>query len=358
MGILSIHNLSKKYSSKSKFAVDKISLEVAKGEFLALIGESGCGKTTLLRLIAGFEVPDSGQIILNEKVISSEQQFVKPEQRKIGMVFQDYALFPHLTVTENIAFGLGHLSKEEREQRIKEILELVGLQVYAKRYPHLLSGGQQQRVALARALAPQPNLILLDEPFSNLDAVLKEQVRDDVRNIIKKAGATAIFVTHDTKDALSTADRIAILKEGKIQQLGTPQELYEHPKNLYVANFFGKVNTLNAEASAAGFSFSAGVLKTSQSPGAEGKVVMAIRPEHIQLTHEQGENVFEAEIRGIHYYGDHKKAYAILGNGKKIKLILNLSNDHFLTDGQLVRLKINADKVQILDTCWYPALLG
>lgn len=354
--ILEINNLSKTYSRKSKYAVDKVSLSIKEGEFMALIGESGSGKTTMLRLIAGFEEADGGEIILNKQLISSNTVFIKPEKRKIGMVFQDYALFPHLTVKENIAFGLSHLSGRQKEQRIDETLILVGLKGYSKRYPHHLSGGQQQRVALARALAPEPKLILLDEPFSNLDAVLKEQVRDDVRNIIKKAGATAIFVTHDTKDALSTADRIAILKDGHIQQVGQPHELYEAPKNLYVANFFGKVNTINATAVKDGFRISSGLLKTSQTPLANGKVVMALRPEHVSITQEQGQNTFDTTVRSIHYYGDHQKVYVYLGQEKRTKILLNVPNQISLKVGDGLRIAIDANKIRVLDSCWYPGL--
>jgi iron(III) transport system ATP-binding protein len=348
MGILSIKDISKKYSVESKFALSDVSIEVSKGEFIALVGESGCGKTTILRLIAGFEDPDGGEIILDNQLLSSGNKTLKPEKRNVGMVFQDYALFPHLTVKENILFGLSKVSKAERDSRLEEIVALVGMAEYMDRYPHQLSGGQQQRVALARALAPQPALIMLDEPFSNLDAVLKEQVRDDVRYIIKKAGTTAIFVTHDTKDALATADRIAILKDGQIQQIGTPQELYDAPANLYVANFFGKVNVLDGYGKDNKVVCGIGEFEIDNPPPGCEQLKLAIRPENVLIV--EGERQLSCRVRvsKIHYYGDHKKLVVCGVDNKNVCLVVHIPVRKDVCLDQIINITIDPDKIHVL----------
>lgn len=253
MALIKLEHISKKYRSGDKFAVDNVSFSLNRGEILALVGESGSGKTTLLRLIAGLEHPEKGQITIDDKIIVSGSKSVKPNKRKTGMVFQDYALFPHLTIFENVAFGLKGLSKTESKKRVVETIELTGLKEDIKKYPHQLSGGQQQRVALARALAPRPELLLMDEPFSNLDTILRDQVREEVRQIIKSMGITAILVTHDTKDAFSTADKIAVMLDGKLLQMDTPDALYNNPSSIYVAELFGKSNNVEAIVEAGGF---------------------------------------------------------------------------------------------------------
>ena len=253
MTIIELNNISKRYQNADTYAVDAVSFTLDKGEILALVGESGSGKTTLLLIIAGLEHPNSGSIELGGEVIVSGRKSLPTNKRKTGMVFQDYALFPHLTIFENVAFGLKGLSKKEMEKRVHETIKLTGLKEDIKKYPHQLSGGQQQRVALARALAPRPELLLMDEPFSNLDTILRDQVREEVRQIIKAMGITAILVTHDTKDAFSTADKIAVMLNGKLLQIDTPDTLYNNPNSSYVAELFGKSNTLIATVAPGGF---------------------------------------------------------------------------------------------------------
>ncbi|THF62669.1 ABC transporter ATP-binding protein [Pseudothauera rhizosphaerae] len=220
--------------------VRKLSLRLEKGRIGCLLGPSGCGKTTVLRCIAGFEHVAAGEVRLDGQLVSSRDIHVAPEQRRIGMVFQDYALFPHLTVAENVAFGLRGATPEEKRARVDELLTTVGLADQGAKYPHELSGGQQQRVALARALAPRPALLLLDEPFSNLDVELRERLSHEVRDIIKASGTTAILVTHDQHEAFAVADEIGIMHEGRIQQWDTPYNLYHRPANRFVADFIGQ----------------------------------------------------------------------------------------------------------------------
>ncbi len=241
---LEVENLTKRYRRDGEPAVDGASFSLADGKLLALVGESGSGKTTLLRMLAGLETPDTGEIRLDGRVISSPGSVLAPERRGIGLVFQNHALFPHLTVEGNITFGLRHLRRGERAEVVPTVLDLVGLGGYRKRYPHELSGGERQRIALARALAPNPRLLLLDEPFSSLDARLRQSVRDDTRAILRERNATAVFVTHDTGDALSIADGIVVLRKGRVQQVGAPPEVYHAPANSYVASFFGTCNFL------------------------------------------------------------------------------------------------------------------
>lgn len=222
---LEIRNLNFRYKNAEEMTVKDFSLEMKKGEILSILGDSGSGKSTVLRLIAGLEVPKHGEMQVNGEVIVDDQTYVLPEKRGIGMVFQDYALFPHMTVKENILFGLSRSSRKEKEDRLQEVLALVNLIGFEKRYPYELSGGQQQRVALARALAPRPSLLLLDEPFSNLDASLQERIRAELKDIIKETGITSIFVTHNPEDAVQIADRVLILQGGLVQQEGDPQEI-------------------------------------------------------------------------------------------------------------------------------------
>lgn len=236
--LLQLNNARQAYGKQA--VINDLTLSLQKGQIGCLLGPSGCGKTTVLRCIAGFESVLAGEIYLNGVCVSSTKVFVPPEQRRIGMVFQDYALFPHLDVAANISFGLHRLAKRERERRVDELLHVVHLTEASRKYPHELSGGQQQRVALARALAPKPELLLLDEPFSNLDISLRERLSIEVREIIKDQCTTAILVTHDQAEAFAIADEIGVMHRGEIQQLDTAFNLYHRPVNRFVANFIGQ----------------------------------------------------------------------------------------------------------------------
>lgn len=235
---VSLNNVTKIYHPKGVPAVNNISFSIEEGIIVSLLGPSGCGKTTTLRLLAGFETPDNGFIHFDEKLIASPHFNLPPERRNIGMVFQDYALFPHLNVFENITFGIK--DKKTKQQECKKLLSLVNLEGFEKRYPHELSGGQQQRIALARALSTKPQLLLMDEPFSNLDTSLRKQMREEIKRIVKNTGISAVLVTHDPEDALVMADKIIIMKGGAIEQQGSPRELYERPATQFVAGFLAK----------------------------------------------------------------------------------------------------------------------
>ncbi|MEM7603306.1 MAG: ABC transporter ATP-binding protein [Verrucomicrobiota bacterium] len=243
--ILSFHGVTKRYESQSDPAVRDVSLEIRKGEIVALIGESGSGKTTLLRLAAGLEFPDTGIVAIGGEAVadaSAPRAEIPPERRRLGLVFQDGALFPHLNAARNVAYGLKTKGRSERASRVTECLELVDLQGMEERFPHELSGGERQRLALARALAPQPRLILLDEPFSHLDPALRRKLREEIRSILESLEQTALMVTHDPEDALAISSRVAILERGKILQTGTPSEVYHEPVDQYCAERFGPAN--------------------------------------------------------------------------------------------------------------------
>lgn len=307
--ILEIKQLSKSFDGGKKNAINQVDFYVNQGDICAVVGESGSGKTTLIRLIAGLENPDQGSIFINAKEVSSIKKVVAPEKRNVGMVFQEYALFPHLNVMENILYGLA--KRKDKMQRAEEVLELVGLSDFKARFPHELSGGQQQRVALARALAPEPSLLILDEPFSNLDAMMRSQLRNEVFNIIKKTGVTAIFVTHDTQDALAVADEILILQNGKLVQKDEASKLYHQPQSIYVASLFGNTVQLNV-----------GLKKAFQCPLKED-CCHAIRNENLAINTHDCEFVTTAKIVKRTFLGTHSQLLLKLDNGENLSVVTN-----------------------------------
>ena len=284
--------------------VADVNFTVYPGEIFALLGPSGCGKTTTLRIIAGFERADAGTILMEERLLANEAIHVPPESRGIGLVFQDYALFPHKTVLDNVAFGLRKVPKQTRRARAFEVLEMVGMKDFYARLPHHLSGGEQQRVALARSIIARPKLLLLDEPFSSLDPGLRQATRDEVRALLKEAGISAVLVTHDQEEALSFAERLAVMKEGGIEQIGTPEAVYQHPETAYVADFLGQTNFLNA-------SVKDGIAETpfgrvAVAGAATGEMLLSIRPECLTM---RGPDVGNSETKNGHIVGQAFKGH-------------------------------------------------
>jgi iron(III) transport system ATP-binding protein len=241
---LSFRNIAKNYGEFT--ALKDISLDIGAGEVVCLLGPSGCGKTTLLRLASGIERPTSGEVLLNDRVVAGPDQFVAPELRNVGLMFQDFALFPHLTILQNVAFGLKSLDKAVAQREALAALARVGLDKYADDYPHILSGGQQQRVALARAMVPRPSVILMDEPFSGLDVQLRESIRSETLSLLRETRSTCLLVTHDPDEAMQLADRIAVMRDGYVVQAGDAKTLYHHPANLFVARLFSRINEFAA----------------------------------------------------------------------------------------------------------------
>jgi iron(III) transport system ATP-binding protein len=291
----------------------EVSLDVAPHETVALLGPSGCGKTTLLRTIAGLERIEGGEIAIDGRPVSSPAEHVRPEDRRIGMVFQDWALFPHLTVGENVAYGLDR--EERRSGRVTEALELVGLAALADRLPATLSGGQQQRVALARALAPRPQAILLDEPFSNLDTTLRVQVRTEVHRLLTELGITTVFVTHDQEEAFVLGDRVAVMHAGRIEQYAAPAEIYDHPASRWVAEFVGEANLVRATAAGDRADSLLGPLALRER--LDGPVEVLLRPEHLVLTAADPDGVGTVEL--VEYYGHDHVTIVLLDDGARLR---------------------------------------
>jgi iron(III) transport system ATP-binding protein len=282
--ILKTKNLTKTFPGNKYRSLENFNLQVEEGQITALLGESGCGKTTALRIIAGFEHAEKGEVTINNCIMANESIFIEPNKRGVGIVFQDYALFPHKTVWQNIIFGLQKISKKEQQETAEKVLELTGLKGYEKRYPHQLSGGQRQRVALARALAPNPGVLLMDEPFSNIDSVKKNVIREEIREILKAANTTALFVTHDTKDVMAIADRVVVMKEGLKMQEGTPSEIYNHPLDEYIAHFFGKTNTFRGKIIDKNkIDSEIGILASASTLSNQKEVRLSIRPNSFLL---------------------------------------------------------------------------
>jgi len=316
MAIVSLHGLTKKFTGMA--AVDDLNLEIKDGEFVSLLGPSGCGKTTTLRLVAGFLQPDGGEIRVDGNVISSPSRLVQPERRNMSMIFQSYAVWPHMTVFQNVAYGLKFkkLAKQATLEKVERLLRVVHLEALKERYPAELSGGQQQRVALARALVVEPQILLLDEPLSNLDANLREEMRFEIRRLHEEFGITTIYVTHDQGEAMVASDRIAVMNKGKIIQVGAPQEIFDEPLTRFVAEFIGKTNILPGRLEPEdkvrlSTGFSVKVAPPANIGG--GETFVCIRPHNLVLVGSESEardlagrgyNMFSGVIQRRIYFGD------------------------------------------------------
>ena len=303
-------------------AVVEVNLELDRGEIFCLLGPSGCGKTTMLRLIAGFETPDAGAIQIGDRLVYGPGANVSPDKRRVGMVFQQGALFPHLTVAQNVAFGLGKGAR--RKGQVAEALELVNLEGYDARYPHQMSGGQQQRVALARALAPQPDLILMDEPFSSLDTGLRSQLRAEVRAILKEREATVVFVTHDQAEALQIGDRIAVMNEGRIEQMGNPEQVFHSPDTQFTAEFFGTADFLPAWRDGPYLASEVGCVPwletwAAASPGS-GELQVMVRPDCLDMDLDR-DGVGNGVVRHREFLGAFNLYSVELRSGHRVRVI-------------------------------------
>ncbi|MGH7475598.1 MAG: ABC transporter ATP-binding protein [Longimicrobiales bacterium] len=349
MNQLVLRGVTKRYGGARRPAVDEVSLSVEAGEIVSLVGESGSGKTTLLRMIAGLETPSAGEIEIGGRIMYDARTEVAPERRGVGIVFQDYALFPHLDVLANVAFGLQAWPRRERAVRAREILALVGLQGVDRRRPHELSGGQQQRVALARALAPRPAILLLDEPFSNLDAALKDQVREEIAEILRTTGTTALFVVHDTADALSVADRVAILRAGRLLQVDTPRGIYACPSNEYIARFFGKTNILTGRTVPGGFETAVGFLPAPHAPAGAEEIVVCVRPDALEVVAE-GQGTIVGTVRSARFVGNRceVRLFVPRPHGHHQALWLFTPPDRAPEPGHTIHLRPAAHGVQVL----------
>ena len=338
-GFLVIDHLRHHYGALP--AIDDVSLTVAPGEILCLLGASGCGKSTLLRMIAGVERPDQGRILLDGREVCGPSSFVPPEQRGVGLVFQDYALFPHLSVAENVMFGLRHMPKAHARALAMRALTRVSLARYADDYPHQLSGGEQQRVALARALAPRPSVILMDEPFSNLDQRLRETIREQTIALLRDEGISAVVVTHDPEEAMQIADSIALMNAGRIVQTGTPEQLYNHPASLFVARFFCDVNEIAAECRSGQIDTPLGRFP-APSAMSDGPCVLCIRPQAIT----PDPDGVPVEFVSRQFLGhDDRLRLRLPQSGQLIHA--RLSHTGPLKTGQMLRVGVRPDEVTV-----------
>ena len=338
---LIIDDLHHKYDKRenSNWILNEINLKIEKGELLGLLGPSGCGKTTLLRLIAGFEYPSQGRISLNDKEISSREKIISPEKRNIGMVFQDYALFPHLTVLENVIFGLKN--KKDRS-RVDYLLNVVGLESFVGRYPHELSGGQKQRLAIARALAPGSNFILLDEPFCSLDMHVKLKLRSELPNILKGCNASGLMVTHDPEEAMSICDKVAVMNEGKIHQIDTPINLLNNPRTIFVSSFILGNNIINLEKNGNSYISCLGEINSSGLSKNTDVKKMSISPKFISIKRSKSgkANVISKEFLGEYLI------YKVSINNSILRVRTNINN--LLNNGDKCSISINKNSYYFL----------
>ncbi|WP_370015479.1 ABC transporter ATP-binding protein [Peribacillus sp. B2I2] len=340
--IIELHSITKKYSQAT--AVDNISLNIKEGEFLSLLGPSGCGKTTTLRMIGGFELPNQGSI----KIDGKEAGNFPPNQRPVNTVFQNYALFPHLSIYNNIAFGLKQkkISKAQIASDTTEMIEIMGLQQHMEKYPRQLSGGQQQRVALARALVNKPRVLLLDEPLGALDLKLRKKMQFELKKLHEQFEITFIYVTHDQEEALIMSDRIAVMNQGRIEQIDTPQQIYNNPKTLFVADFIGETNVIDVDLLES--QNRENLLKEfSQVKNSDKKLV--IRPEHLKITQSRFQPnriTFEAKLKKVHFVGSKRVVECVSGSQE---IVVNLSDEEQMDHlGESICLSARKDLVKIL----------
>ena len=347
MGVaIQIDNVTKAYGKN--IVIQGLSAEIQPGEFFTLLGPSGCGKTTLLRMIIGFNSIEGGEIRVDGKVINQ----IPTNRRNMGMVFQNYAVFPHMSVRDNVTYGLKtrHVPKAERYKRADEILKLVKIDDYADRMPTQLSGGQQQRVALARAIVIQPEVLLMDEPLSNLDAKLRVEMRNVIKRIQRQVGITTVYVTHDQEEALAISDRIAVMHGGVIQQIGTPKHIDQRPANEFVSSFIGLSNFVDAENENGTLDFGCGyrVPMSTLRPDAGRKVCVAVRPEEF-LIRSAEEPGIPATVRSSVFLGMTQHYFLTLGEEKEIEVVVPSDRSDLIPDGEKVSLQIVADKVNVFD---------
>jgi iron(III) transport system ATP-binding protein len=350
--ILHLEGITKQFEQAAYPAVANVTLTLQRGDLLGLLGPSGCGKTTLLRIVAGFEQPQLGTVELAERLVAGAGCWLPPEQRDTGMVFQDYALFPHLNVAQNVAFGLkksrGKTTGVSIKERSAEAIALVGLTGLEKRYPHELSGGQQQRVALARALAPRPALILLDEPLSNLDVQVRLRLRHEVRSILKETGTSAIFVTHDQEEALSISDQVGVMRQGHLEQLGTPEDIYIHPKSRFVAEFVTQANFLPAQRRGHLWETEVGLFEVgtfATEPTSLDTGELMLREEDVSLMPDDDGNVVVCDR---HFLGREYRYFLETPSGKKLQARTPLNTQ--LLVGTRVKLSVASSSMQIFPT--------
>ena len=348
---INIDHAHKRYGNN--VIIEDLSLRIREGEFFTLLGPSGCGKTTLLRMIAGFNSIEGGDFFFNDTRIND----VDPAKRRIGMVFQNYAIFPHLTVRDNVMFGLKNqpkkLSKDEMLKRTQEFMQLMHIDEYADRKPERLSGGQQQRVALARALVIQPDVLLMDEPLSNLDAKLRVEMRETIRSIQRSVGITTVYVTHDQEEAMAVSDRIAVMNLGEIQQIGTPQAIYQRPANLFVASFIGRTNILNGEIRmdgdqpmlhlCGGYTVPMNTLLDSEKK--DQKCLVSVRPEEFVISPD-GEGV-PATVVSSTFLGLNMHYFLKLDDGTDVQVIQEAELDSRLKDGEKIHLRVKHGKINL-----------
>ncbi|XDB00036.1 ABC transporter ATP-binding protein [Sulfitobacter sp. LCG007] len=347
MSYLTIENLDKSFGATR--VVKDFNLSIEKGEFISLLGPSGCGKTTVLRMVAGFETPSAGAIVIDGQDVTGQ----RPNQRNIGMVFQAYALFPNLTVAQNVAFGLRVKGDRRavRDDRVREMLDLVGLRHLGDRFPFQLSGGQQQRVALARALAVQPRVLLLDEPLSALDAKIRVSLRDEIREIQRRLGITTIFVTHDQEEALSMSDRVVVMSDGIAQQVGRPFEIYNRPASRFVAEFVGRLNIVEARTldPAQGRVAVGDVEMELGRALPAGKVTLAIRPEAFATVHDGEDRIrFEGRVDSVHFLGSVIRIQTRLGGEKILLDTFNRNGEPPPDPGDLREFSVARSEVMVI----------
>ena len=343
---IKIENAQKRYGDN--IIIENLSLDIKQGEFFTLLGPSGCGKTTLLRMIAGFNSIEKGDFYFNEKRIND----LDPSKRNIGMVFQNYAIFPHLTVEQNVEFGLKNrkVSKEEMKVETDKFLKLMQIDEYRDRMPERLSGGQQQRVALARALVIKPDVLLMDEPLSNLDAKLRVEMRTVIKEIQNSIGITTVYVTHDQEEAMAVSDRIAVMKDGEIQHLGQPKDIYQRPANLFVATFIGKTNVLNGNLNGSVLKVAGKydvTLNNIKDKNIKGNVVISIRPEEFVIDENQIKDGIKAFIDSSVFLGLNTHYFAHLESGEKIEIVQESKIDSIIPKGTEVYLKVKQDKINV-----------